>query len=489
LFDVWADYELAGSLEGSGNVSFDTGILAVGYNGLNTTFSGQLIGSGGFNQAGPGTLRLTGDSALFTGTLYALDGGTLLVDSAFANAGAQSYGGVLGGTGSVQSLLVYSNAFLSPGESPGRLTVLQDATFYPTATYNVELNGTTAGVNYDQLSVGTTLVLSNATLAVTLGFNSAPNDAFTIIRKVGAGAVNGIFNGLPQNALLTVNGQKFRISYTGGSGNDVVLTHIDTAPLLSGVACDPLKPEGSFVNLHGGFIEPDAGDTLHLVVNWGDGAITTNDFPGTTTLFSIAHLYTDDNPSGTSQDTYALNAYVYDSTGASSPAVNLSTIISNVPPVVSLGPDVGLPAGRPLSANGRFSDPGADSWTATVNYGDGTGSIGLPLNSDKTFALNHTFPSNGLYSVTVIVRDDDLGVGSATLKAAVGLQLAIAPTSTNYVALTWPSFFTGFALESATSLPAANWTPIPDTPNLVGSQWLVAVPATNTARFFRLVEQ
>jgi hypothetical protein len=111
------------------------------------------------------------------------------------------------------------------------------------------------------------------------------------------------------------------------------------------------------------------------------------------------------------------------------------------------------------------------------------------LNSDKTFALNHTFPSNGLYSVTVIVRDDDLGVGSATLKAAVGLQLAIAPTSTNYVALTWPSFFTGFALESATSLPAANWTPIPDTPNLVGSQWLVAVPATNTARFFRLVEQ
>jgi hypothetical protein len=252
----------------------------------------------------------------------------------------------------------------------------------------------------------------------------------------------------------------------------VVLTHIDTAPLLSGVACDPLKPEGSFVNLHGGFIEPDAGDTLHLVVNWGDGAMTTNDFPGTTTLFSIAHLYTDDNPSGTSQDTYALNAYIYDSTGASSPAVNLSTIISNVPPVVSLGPDVGLPVGRPLSANGSFSDPGADTWTATVNYGDGTGSMGLPLNSDKTFGLNHTFPSNGLYSVTVVVRD-----------------LAIAPTSTNYVALTWPSFFTGFSLQSATSLPAANWTPIPDTPNLVGGQWLVAVPATNTARFFRLVEQ
>jgi len=52
-----AGLELAGSLEGSGNVSFNTGVLAVGFNGLDTTFSGQLFGNGGFNQDGTGTLR------------------------------------------------------------------------------------------------------------------------------------------------------------------------------------------------------------------------------------------------------------------------------------------------------------------------------------------------------------------------------------------------------------------------------------------------
>jgi hypothetical protein len=40
----------------------------------------------------------------------------------------------------------------------------------------------------------------------------------------------GTFTGLPQNAEFYEDGQWWRISYTGGTGNDVVLTRITPTP-------------------------------------------------------------------------------------------------------------------------------------------------------------------------------------------------------------------------------------------------------------------
>src|SRR5262249_2472257 len=47
----------------------------------------------------------------------------------------------------------------------------------------------------------------------------------------GSDAVVGTFIGLPQGTNLYIGGQKFSISYTGGDGNDVVLTRLVTPPL------------------------------------------------------------------------------------------------------------------------------------------------------------------------------------------------------------------------------------------------------------------
>ena len=67
-----------------------------------------------------------------------------------------------------------------------------------------------------------------------------------------------------------------------------------------------------------------------------------------------------------------------------------------------------------LSRTG-LTDPGADTWTATVDYGDGTGVQTLILNAGKTFALRHTYTKKGTYKVTVKVTDDDGGVGIDTV--------------------------------------------------------------------------
>jgi hypothetical protein len=60
---------------------------------------------------------------------------------------------------------------------------------------------------------------------------------FVIITNDGVDAVQGTFNGLAENAQITVSGQPFRIHYAGGTGNDVTLVRdagsVVTGPQLS----------------------------------------------------------------------------------------------------------------------------------------------------------------------------------------------------------------------------------------------------------------
>jgi hypothetical protein len=64
-------------------------------------------------------------------------------------------------------------------------------------------------------------------LQLDVGFAPAINDLFTIINNDGADAVIGTFLGLAENAFIDAssggNDAYFRISYLGGTGNDVVL--------------------------------------------------------------------------------------------------------------------------------------------------------------------------------------------------------------------------------------------------------------------------
>jgi hypothetical protein len=59
-----------------------------------------------------------------------------------------------------------------------------------------------------------------------------------------------------------------------------------------------------------------------------------------------------------------------------------------------------------FQASGSLVDPGSDSWTATVDYGDGTGQPPLTL-SGHSFQLLHAYLTDGVHLVTVTVTDDD----------------------------------------------------------------------------------
>ena len=60
--------------------------------------------------------------------------------------------------------------------------------------------------------------------------------------------------------------------------------------------------------------------------------------------------------------------------------------------------------GSVFTGIGSFTDSDADGpWTATVNYGDGSGDQPLVLNPDKTFALQHLYLDSGSDAITVTV--------------------------------------------------------------------------------------
>ncbi len=93
----------------------------------------------------------------------------------------------------------------------------------------MQLDGTAAGSGYDQVVMSTGIVsLGSVTLSLTFGYAPTINDAYTIIDNQGSNAVSGTFSGLAQGATTVVsyNGVPYdcQVSYTGGTGNDVVIT-------------------------------------------------------------------------------------------------------------------------------------------------------------------------------------------------------------------------------------------------------------------------
>ncbi len=159
--------------------------------------------------------------------------------------------------------------------------------------------------------------------------------------------------------------------------------------------------EGSVLNFDAsGSTDADDDDDL-LTFSWifGDGTCGGGTPPAACTDDNPDHTYANDG-------NYGYSVTVTDGFDAGMAGSNVT--ILNVIPVVAAGADVTLNEGDQLNRSGSFTDPGADPWSATVNYGDGGGVQTLAL-SGKTFTLLHTYVDNvpSPVNVTVAVTDDD----------------------------------------------------------------------------------
>jgi autotransporter-associated beta strand protein len=180
---------------------------------------------------GAGTLRLTGANTYDGGTTVSV--GTLLANNTSGSAtGPASVtvesGSALGGDGSIAGAVTVENGgSAGAGDAAaGDLATTSGATLDASSTLTVELNGATAGTEYDQLVVTGTATITDSNLSASrlTSFVPAVGTEFVIVDNDLADAIVGTFSGLVESASTTIGGIEFSISYIGGDGNDVVLT-------------------------------------------------------------------------------------------------------------------------------------------------------------------------------------------------------------------------------------------------------------------------
>lgn len=145
------------------------------------------------------------------------------------------------GEGSMSGLTVNGGGIVAPGHSPGCLTVNGNLTENGTYTAEIQSPGTTACTDYDQIVVTGNVNLSGGILDTVLvgGFTPSVGQTFEIINNQGNNPVTGTFSGLAQNAVFAAGSSRMQISYTGGDGNDVVLTAVNPATPITATPTAP----------------------------------------------------------------------------------------------------------------------------------------------------------------------------------------------------------------------------------------------------------
>ncbi|WP_026840924.1 PKD domain-containing protein [Citrifermentans bremense] len=231
----------------------------------------------------------------------------------------------------------------------------------------------------------------------------------------------------PDNGLFTVT-----LKVSDGSLEalrDTVVTVLNVAPAVNPLPAAAIK-EGALYAAAGSFTDPGT-DSWSATVDYGDGG-GVQPLPLSGKAFSLSHVYPRDG-------VYDLKVTVSDDDGGVGSATAKVTV-GNVAPVVNAGPDGSIADGATFTSSGYFTDPGADSWSATVNYGDGGGDQPLPLNPDKTFNLSHIYAVAGSYTVVVTVND---GIASGSDRAWVAVSTTrcltslIAKAKSGAVQLNW----------------------------------------------------
>src|SRR6185369_11027289 len=123
---------------------------------------------------------------------------------------------------------------------------------------------------------------------------------------------------------------------------------------------------------------------------------------------------------------YSILVQTTDQSGATGTS-QLTITVPNVAPVVTLGDSAFLAVGDEFTATGSFTDPDANTWTATVNYGDGDPTSDLTLDG-KSFTLSHTYTHEGTFNVVVTVTD---GPGASDSAAQLVFTYVLGPTASD----------------------------------------------------------
>jgi hypothetical protein len=243
-----APITLAGSIEVDlAAATLGNDLILRGGGGVHTsktsrlTLGGRISGDGDL-RISAGTTHLAGGDGPGAYHVHATVG-TLVIASDFTSPdgtiGASGIdGAAIFGSGLVRGKLRPTGAVVSPGDHTaqpaaiGKLTVGQIEAYGAVFQHDIARRGV-GGIDYDQLAVLDRMFLSplevndnGLDVRFVGGFMPSLGDSFTIFDNQFAGPVDGFFRDMPEGALFAAGNVQMQISYTGGDGNDVVLTAV-----------------------------------------------------------------------------------------------------------------------------------------------------------------------------------------------------------------------------------------------------------------------
>jgi autotransporter-associated beta strand protein len=187
----------------------------------NSTFGGLLTGyKGSLTKTGAGVLTLSGANTYTGPTVVAA--GTLNVGnvtgSATGSGGVSVHSGaVLTGSGIINGPVAVAGT-LSPGSSLGALTVNDQVTFQEGSTFSVDVNGLTAGSEYDQLITTGPVSLAGTLTLSFAGFTPTGHDVLFLIDNLGLGPTTGMFQYADNSLIGAFDGYDWYITYDANHG-------------------------------------------------------------------------------------------------------------------------------------------------------------------------------------------------------------------------------------------------------------------------------
>ncbi|MCA9515086.1 MAG: hypothetical protein KC635_09110, partial [Myxococcales bacterium] len=252
---------------------------------------------------------------------------------------------------------------------------------------------------------GDVALAEGSTLTRTATFADPGGDVWSAAIDYGDGSaptlVQGVTPGTPialQHTYVNEGEHVVRVTVTEahGSGTATFIVSVtNVAPSLD-VGADATLPEGSPLARVGAWSDPGGADVVTAEVDWGDGAPAQTLTLRPDGTFDLAHTYPDEG---------VFDVVVTATDGAATTVEGFEVTVTNVRPSVNAGGPATLVEGSTLTRTVSFTDPGADSWTASVDWGDGAPAEALPIGPGKTLALAHRYPDNGAFTVVVSVAD------------------------------------------------------------------------------------
>ncbi|MDB5388886.1 MAG: vcbs repeat-containing protein, partial [Planctomycetaceae bacterium] len=373
-------------------------------NGNNGTLNGATFGPGEVNQAfnfnGGSYVSVPSSPSLNVTSSLSIEGWVNLSTNNFNN------GLVYKGTLGIGSQGAYSLGFFTGGSNQlvfrlneNSRQVVSSTSFVPSQWYHVAAtyDGTTMKVYVNGVLDG------SVAYSASISTNSSPL----------------IIGGYYDSPYL-FHGKIDELSIYNQALTPAEIQGIVTAS-IAGKALAPVGVADSFiVNENNsisvaapGVLSNDSSPEMHAIT----AVLITGPAHGTVSLSADGSFtYTPAN------SFHGTDAFVYEDTssdGNSDP----TTVTLTVQSVLTVGANQTIYEGSTFSSTGSIASPVDETWTATVDYGDGSGTQPLAF-SGSSFALSHIYADNGSYTVVVNATK-----GSSTVTdSLVVTALNVAPT-------------------------------------------------------------